>query len=400
MKMPLFRAAFKNQRISMWIYSSILLAYGLLIMIAFLQVEGTLSDPFHEYNGAKIIEVGDADIGSKEYNLSWDTEVGVSFHLVIGFEDLHDLDVLSFTPEASGDPDIGSIDITDHVMNETWINENGGHEIYRGGGRFVRFNNTYGAKDFIVVLVPIDGNVSFGDVNGPVSTEVLDVVSTFDEYLEDNAFMDAWFGGGELNFTEVDGFMVLEFFSLWGLFLTIYLALKAGSLISKHVEDRSMDILLATGYTRNRFLTEKNLILLVNLATINVFVWIGLFLGTILIGEQVPILGLSLTMLGYIPIAIGIMGLSMLLSVLIDEGSKATGAVMGLVIGQYVIQIVANIAKLQNSVGYLSLFRYVDSTELMIDHVIDPVNFFVPLAVGAVAIGLTYYLFNRKDIHA
>ena len=50
MKLPLFRAALRDQRVSMWIYAGVMFFYGLLIMFAFLSVEQTLSDPISEFN--------------------------------------------------------------------------------------------------------------------------------------------------------------------------------------------------------------------------------------------------------------------------------------------------------------------------------------------------------------
>jgi len=101
-----------------------------------------------------------------------------------------------------------------------------------------------------------------------------------------------------------------------------------------------------------------------------------------------------------LPMAIGMIGLALLLSVLIDESSKTTGAIMGLTIFMFMIQIVSNIAGWQDGLGYISMFTYYNINQLMIDHAFDLVNVIVPTLVGIVAIAVSYILFKRKEIHA
>ncbi|MGA1793637.1 MAG: hypothetical protein ACMUHM_06780, partial [Thermoplasmatota archaeon] len=70
MKLPLFKAAFKDQRVSMWIYAGVMFFYGLLIMLAFLSVEQTLSDPFHKVNDLKLTKIDVDPSGDVIFNLS------------------------------------------------------------------------------------------------------------------------------------------------------------------------------------------------------------------------------------------------------------------------------------------------------------------------------------------
>jgi len=161
-----------------------------------------------------------------------------------------------------------------------------------------------------------------------------------------------------------------------------------------------MDILLATGYSRTRFLNEKMLLVLVNLALVLIFAFLGLLLGTIMIGETFPLGGMIFSFLDSIPLALAFIGLSLLVSVLVDEGGKAIGVVMGLVVGEYILLIVANLASWGSTLEWFTLFSYSDPYRAMIDNSLDAVNVIVPLAVAFVSITLSYILFNRKEIHA
>jgi ABC-2 type transport system permease protein len=272
--------------------------------------------------------------------------------------------------------------------------------VYLGESTSVNFTNEYDGQVFVVGLVPNDGNLENGTLLGPVSTVDLTQESDFDRYLEDNPFVEGLLGDEIVSFAEIDGFIALEYFSLWPLMLLIYIAIKTGTTISKHVDDQSMDILLATGYSRTRFMTEKLLVVVVNLVLVVVSAWLGVILGVVMIGEPIPVSGLTLAFIGSVPMAIGIIGLSLVLSVVIDEQSKTTGAIMGLTIFMFMIQIVSNVASWQDSLGYLSLFRYFNVNELMLDLFVDPVNVVVPIVIGILSVVASYVLFNRKDIHA
>jgi ABC-type transport system involved in multi-copper enzyme maturation permease subunit len=119
-----------------------------------------------------------------------------------------------------------------------------------------------------------------------------------------------------------------------------------------------------------------------------------------MLGETVPFAGLSMAFVDSVPMALAFMGTAMLISVLVDEGGKSIGIVMGIVLGEYMLQVVANLASWGDSIKYLSLFTYWNSNDAMLDHVIDPVNVLVPMAVAVVTFALAYYLFQKKEIRA
>jgi len=415
MKLPLFAASLSSSRMSTIIYCGVLVFYGIMIMSAFPSVMETASDPFAENNGATITEKGKID-GVPVYNLTWHTQAGVLTHFALGFSgnisladlmqgsfdaDGMDWDMIEgFLEERPGISGMLSDQGSERPKEPMALDENGTSLLYLGEGTYVRFVNTPGSTIFIAVLVPEDGNLSNATIKGPVMLGNLDVVTGFDEYIKDNPFVEGVMGGAVVDFTHVRGYISLEYFSMWPLFLVIFIAIKTSGIVSKHVEDRSMDILLATGYSRTRFLNEKMLLVLVNLALVLIFAFLGLLLGTIMIRETFPLGGMIFSFLDSIPLALAFIGLSLLVSVLVDEGGKAIGVVMGLVVGEYILLIVANLASWGSTLEWFTLFSYSDPYRAMIDNSLDAVNVIVPLAVAFVSITLSYILFNRKEIHA
>lgn len=425
MKLPLFKAAFKDQQTSMWIYVGVMFFYGLLIMMAYLSVEQTLSDPFSAAEDIRLTKVGTDDQENNIFNLTWETRAGVASHMVLGFDSNETINDPDFDMEDITGLGIGNIsemfgpgmdleslleeypflaDMLGGLLKEPVepvnLNDNGIELIYFGEGTRVEFVNIGTSNFFMVGLIPNDWNLSNISILGPVTSLDLIRQSDFDAYLEDNPMMKAFFGENVLPFTEVEGFIALEYFSMWPLMLLIFLAIKTGGTVSKHIDDQSIDILLATGYSRTRFLNEKMLVIVFNLAFVVLAAWAGVIIGIMMIGKPVPLMGITVSFLGSIPLALGMIGLSLLLSVLIDENSKTTGAIMGLVIFMFMIQIVSNIAGWQDGLGYISLFTYYDMSELMRDHVINTVNLVVPTLVGIASIAASYIIFRKKEIHA
>ncbi|MGA1820583.1 MAG: ABC transporter permease subunit [Thermoplasmatota archaeon] len=442
MKLPLFKAAFKDQQTSMWIYVGVMLFYGLLIMVAYLSVEDTLSDPLSRADGIVLTKIGEGHGGSEVFNLRWETKAGTASHIALGFDTDEENDLMNFTFE-----DIEGLNITlirdlyqggmnsslfeEYLETYPWLSEflnetldlrgGAGEEypppipldgifpdvdlsgielVYFGEEAFVNFTNSGTSEFFIVGLIPNDWNLSNMEVLGPVTSFDLVKESDFDAYLEDNPMMEALLGDEFVSFTTLDGFVALEYFSMWPLMLLIFMAIKTGGTVSKHIDDQSIDILLATGYSRMRFLNEKMLVIAVNLVLVVVAAWIGIILGIFIIGEPVPVAGITYAFIGSLPLALGIIGLSLLLSVLIDENSKTTGAILGLTIFMFMIQIVSNIAGWSDSLGYVSLFTYYNMIELMVRHSFDMVNVIVPTLIGVVSIIASYILFKKKEIHA
>jgi len=400
MGLDLFKVTMKDSWKGVLIYAGVLFLYGILIPLIYPEISSGFSDPMAEGEGVLLMETGKDREGFTTYNLSWEPRIGASLHVAMGAKDIVVYGVMKdyITENAT------SIMITDEqfeeaVKNRTGLAEFGINLLYIGSGDYIEFSRTDESAFFWVVFLKGEGNYTPVNISDPVSTSDLAITSAWDDYLEGNAMMEALIGTSMVDFSTLDGYIVIEFFSMWPLFFIIYIAIKSVGVVSKHVEDHSMDILLATGYSRERFLFEKYLTILLNMAAVVSGALIGLIAGVMLMGESLSMDGTLLTFGGSIPITLAFMGISVIISILVDEGSKAVGIVLGVVILQYIVQMVANLASWE-LVKYLTLFYYWDSAELMIDKALDPVNVIVPMVIAVLSVVLSFYLFRKKEIHA
>ena len=402
MSPALFTASLKDSYKSMIIYFLVLFFYGLMIMSVFPSMANTFSDPMAEGKGILLTEIGKDEDGNQRFNLSWDNRLGAGDHVAVGVSNpltyalfegfLEDNDADTITQEM----------FEDVVENESAMEEYGARILYHGTGRWIEFSRTGDSSYFFVVFLAGNGNFTPVNVSDAVSSTELIITTSFDDYLDGNAFMEGFLGNADVDFTTIEGFVAIEFLSMWPLFLVIYLGVKGGGVVSKHVEDLSMDMLLATGYSRNRFLSEKLALLGVNLAVVLSGGFLGLAVGGLMIGKTVSLTGSILIFAASIPMALAFIGIGVLVSVLVDEGSKCTWRMMGIIMGMYMIQIVTNIADglWADVLAHLSIFTYTDSVDLLINHHMAAVDVIVPSLVGIAAIVLAYVMLNRKEIHA
>ena len=401
MRMPLFKVTVKDSRKGVIIYSTIILLYAMLIILMYPSFADDLSDPMAQGDGILLQEEGIGESGERSYNLSWDSRVGSSYHIALGAKDPLRYEYFSNLIQGNKtfiDPDLVKLD--DLIENRTLLSSYGIELLYLGAEKEVHFERVNETAFFWVLFVTSETNLTPVEVSDSVSTMDLVITSTFSEIAEGNKIYEGMLGTDDIDFSTLKGFINIEFFSMWLLFLVIFLCIKAGGSVSKHIEDKSMDILLATGYSRERFMFEKLLAQMVFLVAVCFGAFLGLVLGTLLIGEPVPLAPYALVLLGSIPIALAFIGIALVISTLVDEGAKVTALMMGLVVGQYVMMIIVNLSSWGDWLKYFSILSYFNNTEMMNDTYLDPVNVVVPLILFGVFTGAAFLLFRRKEIHA
>ena len=404
MKTALLKASLKDSYKSMLICFGVLLAYGLMIMGIFPSMEDTFSDPMAEGKGIVLTEIGKDEQGYQEFNLSWDTRIGAGAHVAGGVSSpfTHAAFKGFLEENDTARNAITEDEFREAVENRKALDEYGVRILYNGTEKWIEFSRTDSSSYFFVVYIVGNGNFTPVNVSDVVSSMELVQTTVFDDYLKDNAFMEGFLGNANLDFTTIEGFVSIEYMSMWPLFLAIFLGVKGGGVVSRHVEDLSMDMLLATGYTRSRFLSEKLTLLVINLVVVLLGGYAGLAVGGLMIGESLSFPGSVLMFAASIPLALAFIGIGFLLSVLTDEGSKCTWRIMGIVMGMYMIQIVTNIGDglWADVLAQVSLLTYMDAPDLLINNHMAAVDIIVPSLVGVICIAAAYVLFNRKEIDA
>jgi ABC-2 type transport system permease protein len=399
----LFLATLRDSWKSIVIFSAILFGWAIMMMLIYPTMGDMLSDPMTEGDGISLTQTGLDDMGLKTYNMTWDLTPGAGEHVAIGTANPLIYDMFAGFMD---DEDLTGVTITQEMFEEAITNQSamdlyGISVLYIGRLNYVEFSVANNESFFFVVYLAGGGNYTPVDVSPMVSDVDFSTTAMWDEWLN-SPFVEGFIGRTDIDFTSPEGFMAVEFFSMWPMFFLIFIGIKSGGVVAPHVEDKSMDILLATGYSRNRFLSEKVAILAVNVVAVNVAAFLGVMAGTLIVGETMDYAALATTFAGCIPVGVAFIGIGMLLSMLLDEAMKVTWIMMGLVVGMYIIDIITNVVDetWTDILGHFSLFYYYDAVTLMVDMTIPLQNLIIPLVVGLVGIVAAFVLFKKKEIHA
>lgn len=95
-----------------------------------------------------------------------------------------------------------------------------------------------------------------------------------------------------------------------------------------------------------------------------------------------------------------IAGLTMLLAVLTLSRGRAAGIMAGVLIAMYLLNVVVTIQPDFDALGYLGLFRYLDTKPIISDGLVPWGDLAVLAAVALVAWGLAIWRFRTRDLLA
>jgi beta-exotoxin I transport system permease protein len=202
------------------------------------------------------------------------------------------------------------------------------------------------------------------------------------------------FGIGEL--TSVEQYLHAEMLSLIVPLAVGYLAARsiAGGL-SGAAESGRLDVLLSAPVSRRRLVTAGFCATAIELAAVLAVTVALTMLGSLLSGAH---LCFGLTVAGYAevwPLALLFAALGIVITGFSLRTSIVTGAVAGVLVGMYVIDLVGRLDPGLDWVRYASVFRYYGDA---IDNGIDPLAFIGVTAAALALAALGTALFERRDL--
>ncbi|MGB2907162.1 MAG: ABC transporter permease subunit [Candidatus Aminicenantaceae bacterium] len=254
---------------------------------------------------------------------------------------------------------------------------------------------------FIAWCISIGALIVMGMAFFPVMVDetVMKQITAFFENSMMKSMMAA-FGASIDNLTNVLGFYTTRnsmFIMLLGSFFSIMLA---GRILAREEPDKTAEFLLSKPVTRvevfgSKLLAYLTYLLMLNAATILVgFLSIELFKGE---SEYRISSFLAHSFYSFL-LMLSFGAIGMFLSLLIKRGRPTTGISIGIVVGGYFFDSLSRITPAADMIGYLSPFKFVDSTVMRPDYGLEwwRVLYFVVLSL--LLFGLTLWKYRKKDI--
>jgi ABC-2 type transport system permease protein len=204
------------------------------------------------------------------------------------------------------------------------------------------------------------------------------------------------FGIGEL--TNVEQYLHAEMLSLIVPLALGYLAVRAvASGLSGAAESGRLDVLLSAPVSRSRLVAASFAATAVELAIVLVLTVILTGLGSLVSGAD---LSLGSALVGYAnvwPLALVFAGLGVIATGFSLRTSVVTGAVAGVLVTMYVIDLIGKLDPGLSGLRYASVFKYYGNA---IEDGIEPIAFIGVTAAAIIFAAVGAWLFERRDLSA
>jgi ABC-2 type transport system permease protein len=224
----------------------------------------------------------------------------------------------------------------------------------------------------------------------------------FKDYMAElsEGFVESFnFLPGAEDFASYIGFLNVELYQIfWMLILGILFGFIAASFISKEIEGKTIDLLMANPVSRKQIVFEKffglmPFILIVNFATMTVVYGI-----TLAIDEEITFSYLFMTHLVSIPYFLAVAAIGIFISVIINEKMKASIIMIALLIGMFVFKSISLMIPDYEFLGYVSLTNYFNPYDILTLGEVDKVGVIVLVVVTIEFLLMAMLYFDRRDI--
>lgn len=220
-------------------------------------------------------------------------------------------------------------------------------------------------------------------------------------------FMDSPFVGDMMKgfgvkpetMTDALGFYALRNTMITMLMGALFAIIASSALISKEEFEKTAEFLYSKPVKRVDVLTGKLLAFHTNLLFLNIVSSLVGFISLEIFKNSVYNLCSYFILCIYtyfLTLIFGAFGL--FFSLLVKRGRVFTGAIIGIVLGLYFLEIISNVTPSANFLGYISPFKYADKDVLRPDYNLEfwKSTFFIGSTIILTLI--SYRIFQRKDI--
>lgn len=207
----------------------------------------------------------------------------------------------------------------------------------------------------------------------------------------------AAFGMDRLNFGTLIGFYAVECGNILGIGGAFFAAMIAAGALVKEEKDGTAEFLLAHPVRRVRIVTEKLIAVMTQIAAMNAIVFGLSALSVVAIGEEMSWKTVGLLHLANFLVQIELAGICFGISAFLRRGGLGIG--MGIAIGMYFLNIVANLSENGRFLKNITPFGFAEGADIVAEGCLDTGRILLGMSICAAAIAVGYWHYHRKDIH-
>ena len=206
----------------------------------------------------------------------------------------------------------------------------------------------------------------------------------------------AAFGMDRLNFGTLTGFYAVECGNILGIGGALYAAMTGAGILAKEEQTGTAEFLLTHPVTRFAVTAGKLAALMLQILILNVLVY-GMAIACVAaIGDTIPWKELTLLHLAYLLVQVELGGICFGISAFCRRGSLGAG--MGLAIGMYFVNILANITEEAEFLKYITPYGYAEGADILAEGKLNATYVLIGMTLCAAGIAAAFWQYRRKDI--
>jgi ABC-2 type transport system permease protein len=228
-----------------------------------------------------------------------------------------------------------------------------------------------------------------------------DAASAFDALLENDAYKSLT-GGRVTTMTEMRGFISLEFFSWWIFLAGLFFAYISVSSVTSDFDGKRMDLIFSTPISRERYLIEKFMAMILIALFILVMAAGAMWSGIEQTGytEDLSPYIIFLAVIGSLPMLLVIMAIGFLSSVQFRSMRVGMGIAFLFIMIEFVLYTVSQMVESAANAKYATVMYYWDYNTALYDGVLKVGDFIGLFVVAVIILALAIWVFKKKDIPA
>jgi ABC-type multidrug transport system ATPase subunit len=167
----------------------------------------------------------------------------------------------------------------------------------------------------------------------------------------------------------------------------------------KNVTITLIEFLLSKPLTRSQIITQKLLVVMVNILILNAFVTaVSLIAFQFSKDADIAIKPFMLLVIAAVLLHLTFASVSFALSALMKKTRSIVSISLGIVLGSYFLNIMSGVSEPLEYVKYASFFKYVDAADIVKNNAIDALYISIMVAVILVSFIFAYVYYRKKDI--
>ena len=206
----------------------------------------------------------------------------------------------------------------------------------------------------------------------------------------------AAFGMDRLNFGTLTGFYAVECGNILGIGGALYAAMAGAGILSKEEQTGTAEFLLTHPVTRRAVVAGKLAALMLQILILNLLVYAMAVGSVAAIADLIPWKELTLLHLAYLLVQVELGGICFGISAFCRRGSLGIG--MGLAMGLYFVNILANITEEAEFLKYITPYGYAEGADILAEGKLNTVYVLIGMALCAAGILTAFWQYRRKDI--